>query len=73
MHAAMQPREEGGAGEPPPGLRPHLVAPATWVGPPGHHLRVVGCALGPDPPRGYGWVQFIFGGLFSIGVGLRLF
>jgi hypothetical protein len=46
MHAAMQPPEEGGAGEPPPGLRPHLVAPATWVGPPSHHLRVVGCALG---------------------------
>jgi hypothetical protein len=58
MHAAMQPPEKGGTELPPRGVRPHQGAAAPLVGPPGHRLRVVGSSLGPDPSRGYGWIQF---------------
>jgi len=47
MHAAMQPPKKGGTELPPRGVRP-----------PGHRLRVVGSSLGPNPSRGYGWIQF---------------
>jgi hypothetical protein len=58
MHAAMQPPEKGGTELPPRGVRPHQGAAAPLVGPSGHYLRVVGSSLGPDPSRGYGWIQF---------------
>jgi len=67
MHAAMQPPEKGGTELPPRGVRPHQGGCGrTTGGPPGHRLRVVGSSLGPDPSRGYGWIQFgVFVG-FSI-------
>ena len=58
MHAAMQPPEKGGTELPPRGVRPHKVAAAPLVGSTGHRLHVVGSYLGPDPSRGYGWIQF---------------
>jgi hypothetical protein len=58
MHAAMQPPEKGGTKLPPRGVHPDQGAAAPLVGPPGHRLRVVGSSLGPDPSRGYGWIQF---------------
>ena len=38
----------------------------TTGGPPGHRLRVVDSSLGPDPSRGYGWIQFGVLVVFSI-------
>jgi len=58
MHAAMQLPEKGGTELSRRGVRPHQGAPAPLVGPPGHRLRVVGLSLGPDPSRGYRWIQF---------------
>jgi len=58
MHAAKQPPEKGATELPPQGVRPHQGAAEPLVGPPGHRLRVVGSSLGPDPSRGYGWIQF---------------
>jgi len=58
MHATMQPPEKGGTELPPRGVRPHQGAAAPLVGPPGHRLRVVDSSLGPNPSRGYGWIQF---------------
>ena len=52
MHAAMQPHKKGGTELPPQGVRSH-----HWWAPPGHRLRVVSSSLGPDPSRGYGWIQ----------------
>jgi len=66
MHAAMQPPEKGETELPPRGVRPHQGVAAPLVGPPGHRLHVLGLSLGPDPSRGYGWIQFgVFVG-FSI-------
>ena len=53
MHSGMQPLEKDGPGLPSPGVRPHQGADTPRVGPPGHHLRVVGLALGLDLSRGY--------------------
>jgi len=58
MHAALQQPEKGGTELPPRGVRPHQGAAAPLVGPPGHRLHVVDSSLGPDPSRGYGWIQF---------------
>jgi len=58
MHAAMQPLEKSGTELAPRGVRPHQVAAAPLVGTPGHCLRMVGSSLGPDPSRGYKWIQF---------------
>jgi len=58
MHAAMQRPEKGGTELLPRGVRPHHGAAAQLVGAPSHRLRVVGSSLGPDPSRGYGWIQF---------------
>ena len=66
MHAAMQPLEKSGTELPPRGVRPHQGAATPLVGPPDHHLRVVGLSLGPDPSRGYGWIQFGVLVVFSI-------
>jgi len=70
MHAAMQPPEKGGTELPPRGVRPHQGAAAPLVGPPGHRLRVVGSSLGPDPSRGYGWIQWI---QFGVSVGFSIY
>ena len=58
MHAAMQPPEKGGTELPPREVRPHQGVAAPLVAPLGHRLRVVSSSLGPDPSRGYGWIQF---------------
>jgi len=58
MHATMQPPKKGGAELPPRGVHPHEGAATPLVGPPGHQLHMVGSSLGPDPSRGYGWIQF---------------
>ena len=66
MHAAMQLSEKGGTELPPRGVCPHQGAAAPLVGLPGHRLRVIGLSLGPDPSRGYVWIQFGVLGCFSI-------
>jgi hypothetical protein len=58
MHGGMQPPEKGGAGLPPPRLRPQPGAPANWWAPPGHRLRAVGSLLDLLCFFGYGWIQF---------------
>jgi len=51
MHAAMEPPEKGGTELQPWGVRRTRVRP--------HHLWApLATALGPDPSRGLGWIQF---------------
>jgi len=64
MHGGMQPPEKGGAGLPPPRLRPQPGAPATWWAPPGHRHRMACSLLDLLYCFGYDWVQFdVEGGL----------
>jgi len=72
MHGGMQPPKKDGPSLPPPGERPYQGAPAPWVGPPGHRLRVVVLALGLDISRGYDQAQFCVVRAFLYFFGLRI-